>query len=121
MPTRTTTVELCDLCYAGDRPKEVEAADHLTFSWSGHQFALLACQRHAEEVRDQLDAYADVATQIGVERAARRSPRAGRGPNTLYSQLSDEDKGRFRKWANMPNARRISDDRVQQWEQAGRP
>ncbi len=118
MPTRTTTVELCDLCFGADKA-EVEAAEHLTFSWGGRQYTLLACGRHSVEVRGHLDAYAAMATDMGTERT-RNAGRTGRSP-TRYSQLSEEDKARFRAWAQMPNARRISDERVAQWEQAGRP
>ena len=39
----------------------------------------------------------------------------------MYSQLKDEEKARFRDWANMATARRISDARVQSWIAAGRP
>src|SRR5664280_862196 len=40
---------------------------------------------------------------------------------TLFSGLNAEQKNAFRRWANMPNARRISDERVQAWIDAGRP
>ena len=39
----------------------------------------------------------------------------------MYSQLPDDEKKRFRAWANMKTARRISDERVQSWIAAGRP
>jgi hypothetical protein len=39
----------------------------------------------------------------------------------MYAQLEDEEKARFRAWANMATARRISDARVQSWIAAGRP
>ncbi len=34
---------------------------------------------------------------------------------TMYSQLSSDEKARFRAWADMPTARRISDARVKSW------
>ena len=40
--------------------------------------------------------------------------------DTLYSQLSDDEKTRFRAWANMPTARRISDARVKSWIGGGK-
>jgi len=43
------------------------------------------------------------------------------GSKTLFSQLDVEEKDRFRKWADMPTARRIGDSRVQEWIDAGRP
>ncbi len=39
----------------------------------------------------------------------------------MYSQLSNEEKTRFRAWADMPTARRISDARVKSWVAAGKP
>lgn len=119
MPTRTTTLELCDICYAGERSREVEATDHLTFSWGGRQFLLLACERHAAPIKEEFDGWTAVATQVGADRGARGTARPGRA--TLYSQLSDQEKSRFRAWAGMPNARRISDERVRKWEKAGKP
>ena len=35
--------------------------------------------------------------------------------------VEDEEKARFRAWANMATARRISDARVKEWIAAGRP
>ena len=55
------------------------------------------------------------------------SPRSGSArrlksaDKTLYSQLSDDEKTKFRAWANMATARRISDARVNSWIAAGRP
>jgi hypothetical protein len=40
---------------------------------------------------------------------------------TLFSQLDAQEKSRFRRWANMPNARRIGDTRVQEWIDSGKP
>jgi hypothetical protein len=40
---------------------------------------------------------------------------------TLFSQLDREEKLRFRSWANMETARRISDSRVNSWVAAGKP
>ena len=55
--------------------------------------------------------------------AAPRSPRASGPPaeESLYSQLEGDEKARFRAWANMPTARRISDARVKSWIAAGKP
>ena len=43
------------------------------------------------------------------------------GEATLFSQLTSEEKQRFRSWANMATARRISDARVNGWVAAGKP
>ena len=40
---------------------------------------------------------------------------------SLYSQLSVDEKARFRAWANMATARRISDARIKGWVEAGKP
>ena len=39
----------------------------------------------------------------------------------MYSRLKDDEKARFRAWADMATARRISDERVQGWIAAGKP
>ena len=48
-----------------------------------------------------------------------RSTSSGRA--TLFSRLDAEEKDHFRRWADMPNARRIGDARVQAWIDAGKP
>jgi hypothetical protein len=56
----------------------------------------------------------------GVSPAAvRRS--AVRTSKTLFSELDPEEKAAFRLWAKLPNTRRISDERVQGWIDAGKP
>jgi hypothetical protein len=35
--------------------------------------------------------------------------------------LSSDEKARFRSWADMATARRISDSRVNSWVEAGKP
>ena len=49
-------------------------------------------------------------------RVARSAP-----TETMYSQLKDDEKARFRAWADMATARRISDERVKGWIAAGKP
>ena len=50
-------------------------------------------------------------------------PRSAASPaeKTLYAQLSDDEKARFRSWSNMATARRISDARIKSWVEAGKP
>ncbi len=131
MPTRTLVKELCDVCYADDE-SETDATDRLRFGWQGRDYLLLVCENHVDDVRDQLQHLSEIATaETSGRRAAppvvsqpsrpappRRDP-ANR--KTLFSQLDDEEKERFRAWANMPNARRIADSRVEEWISAGRP
>ena len=54
-------------------------------------------------------------------RARARAARRAVAEKTMYSELKDEEKARFRTWANMATARRISDARVRSWIAAGRP
>lgn len=125
LPVRTVVEEFCDVCFNEDQ-QEAPASERLRFSWLGRDYVLLACEDHVAEVRDELQRYADMASPTTGRRAAAprqsRSAATGRQPGkTLFSQLSDDEKTRFRKWASMPNARRISDARVQEWTSAGRP
>ncbi|MCU1491775.1 MAG: hypothetical protein JWM85_3180 [Acidimicrobiaceae bacterium] len=126
MPVRTVVEEFCDVCF-NENDRETVATDRLPFAWQGRDFLLLVCDQHVGPIRDELQRLSGLASpQTGSRRAssAARQPRAtaARGPaKTLFSQLDDAEKGRFRKWASMPNARRISDSRVQEWSAAGRP
>jgi hypothetical protein len=43
------------------------------------------------------------------------------GRSTLFSKLDADEKDRFRRWADMPTARRIGDARVQAWIDVGKP
>jgi hypothetical protein len=131
MPTRPLVQELCDACYAEDGT-ESEAFDRLRFSWQGRDYVLLVCENHVGAIRSDLQRLSDIATPSGSGRrtsapALPRPPRAvaeraePRAEKTLFSQLSGHEKERFRSWADMPNARRISDSRVEEWQAAGRP
>lgn len=124
MPVRTVTEEFCDVCFNEDE-RETPAAEHLRFGWLGRDYLLLVCEDHVGEIREELQRLADMASpstgrRAAAPRASRVAPARATG-KTLFSQLSDEDKARFRKWADMPRARRISDARVQEWTAAGRP
>jgi len=126
LPVRTVVEEFCDICFNEEAQQETPASDHLRFAWQGRDYVLLVCEDHVDEIREELQHYADLASPTTGRRSANprqtRSSTAGRQPGkTLFSQLSDAEKGRFRKWADMPNARRISDSRVQEWTTAGRP
>ena len=127
LPVRTVVEEFCDICFGEDGQTETPASDHLRFTWLGRDYVLLACEDHAGDVRDELQRFADLASPATGRRAvaprqARTATAAARQPGkTLFSQLGDDEKARFRKWADMPNARRIADARVQEWTAAGRP
>ena len=127
MPTRTFVEELCDVCFADDG-QEVPASGKLAFGWQGRDYVLLVCEDHVESIRDELTHLSELATPEGRaprSPGAARQPRQAAGPaqpsKTLFSQLDDDEKSRFRIWADMPNARRIGDARVRQWTEAGKP
>jgi hypothetical protein len=128
VPTRTIVQDLCDVCFAEQDELEVPATDRLRFAWQGRDLVLLVCEKHADPIRNELERLSELASPDGNRRRATSSPRAARPPasaepggKTLFSQLSEDDKQRFRAWADMPNARRIGDSRVLAWTEAGRP
>lgn len=127
MPTRTVTEEFCDVCYGDEKQKETIATDRLRFSWLGKDYVVLVCDKHVGKIREALQHFSELGSvESGTRGPAGRRlsavARAGAGGGkTLYSQLSDEEKERFRVWADMPNARRIADARVEEWTAAGRP
>lgn len=127
MPVRTVVEEFCDVCFDQDG-KETVASDRLRFGWQGRDYLLLVCDEHVGPIRDELQRLGELASPGGGSRRGAGAPRQPRAAaavrsagKTLFSQLSDEEKARFRKWASMPNARRIADARVEQWTAAGRP
>ncbi len=125
MPVRTVVEEYCDVCFSEDQ-QETPASEHLRFSWLGRDYVLLACDDHAGGIRDDLQHLADVASPTSGRRSStprqpRVVPATRSGGKTLFSQLTDDEKGRFRTWADLPRARRIADARVEEWTAAGRP
>jgi hypothetical protein len=136
MPSRTLVEELCDVCFADDDGVETDAAEQLQFGWLGRDYVLLVCERHVDDIRDQLQHLSEIASPVSGRRRQASPPAStprrpgrpqkasqppARQAKTLFSQLTDNDKARFRRWADMPNARRIGDKRVQEWIDAGRP
>lgn len=128
MPTRTIVQDLCDVCFAEQDGREVPAEDRLRFGWQGRDYLLLVCEKHVDPIRNELQRLSELATpdtpgrrQSAVSRPSPAAAGAGEHAPTLFSQLTDEEKQRFRVWADMPTARRIGDSRVQQWIDAGRP
>ncbi len=131
MPVRTVVEEYCDVCFNQDGV-ETLATDRLRFGWLGRNYVLLVCDAHVGPIRDELQRLSELASpESGAgrrqaapvarpSRPARTAAPAGRG-HTAFSKLDADEKARFRRWADMPNARRISDARVQAWVSAGRP
>lgn len=128
MPTRTIVEELCDICFAEHDGEETPASGSLRFAWQGRDFLLLACEAHMESIRDALTHLSELATPDGqvprssnANRQPRRPVSAVPSGKTLFSQLGEDEKLRFRAWADMANARRIGDARVRKWIEAGKP
>jgi len=101
-----------------------EADETISFALNGKSYEIDLNAKNAEKLREAFAPFIEKARM--AERAssgtrARRSSSAGDRPKTLFSELDAEEKDRFRKWADMPTARRVSDTKVQAWIDAGRP
>lgn len=95
-----------------------DADETINFSLDGKSFQIDLNKKNAAAMRKALKTYIDAG------RSARQTASHGRRSGstlTLFSQLSSEEKDRFRAWAKLPDARRISDSRVQEWIDAGKP
>jgi hypothetical protein len=114
---KTVIVKLIDDIDGGDADETVR------FSLDEKSFEIDLNSANAIRLRSALKPFTDKARATASSRGT-RGPSATRpsasGP-TLYSQLSDDEKARFRGWADMGTARRISDARVKNWVAAGRP
>lgn len=114
---KTVIVKLIDDIDGGDADETVR------FSLDDNAFEIDLNSANAARLRSALKPFTDNARATASSKGSRGSsairPPAS-GP-TLYSQLSDEEKARFRAWADMGTARRISDARVNNWVAAGRP
>jgi len=113
---KTLIVKLSDDLDGGDADETVR------FALDGKGYEIDLSAANAAKLRDVLKPYIDKGRPSGAGGRA-RVPRAATAParKTLYAQLSDDEKARFRSWSNMPTARRISDARVKGWVQAGKP
>ena len=96
-----------------------DATESLTFAIDGNSYEIDLNANNAASLRQLLAPYVEKARGIaaGRQRSHSRQP----SNRTLFSLLGVEDQKRFRIWADMPNARRIRDGRVQEWIDAGRP
>jgi hypothetical protein len=112
---KTVIVKLTDDIDGGDADETIE------FALDGKSYEVDLSAANASKLRDVLKPYIENGRTGNVTRS--RSPRPSGPPvmDTLYSQLSDAERTRFRTWANMPTARRISDARVTSWIAAGKP
>jgi hypothetical protein len=113
---KTVIVKLTDDIDGGD------ADETIHFAVDGKSYEVDLSTANASKLRDALRPYIENGRSVGGGSRA-RSPRPSGPPSeeTLYAQLSADEKARFRAWAGMPTARRISDARVKSWIAAGKP
>ena len=108
---KTVIVKLIDDIDGGDADETVR------FSLDEKSFEIDLNAANAAQLRSALKPYTDKARAVGNSRGTRHQA----SEQTLYSRLSDDEKARFRSWADMATARRISDERVKSWVAAGKP
>jgi hypothetical protein len=113
---KTVIVKLTDDIDGGDADETVR------FALDGRSYEIDLSATNASKLRHALQPFIDQGRAAGGGGGS-RSARVVRSPTekTLYSQLSDDEKARFRAWADMATARRISDARVKSWVEAGKP
>jgi len=114
---KTVIVKLTDDLDGGD------ADETMLFALDGRSYEIDVNAANAARLREALRPFIEKARVRGARASARppRTTRPAPAEKSMYSQLQDEEKARFRAWANMATARRISDARVQSWVAAGRP
>jgi hypothetical protein len=122
MATKVTKTLIDDLDGA-------EASETVRFTIGGKSYEIDLSAKNAEQLDKLLEPYkarraggrASVRLKARASRASGAAPTGVAKGKTLFSGLNAEQKDAFRRWAKMPNARRISDERVQAWIDAGRP
>jgi hypothetical protein len=115
---KTVIVKLTDDIDGGD------ADETVLFALDGKSYEIDVSSANAARLRSAFKPFVEKARgSSGGSGGRARTPRPsnGSGDKTLFSQLSSEEKARFRKWADMATARRISDTRVNSWIAAGKP
>ena len=98
-----------------------DADETVHFALDGRTYEIDLSTGNASTLRAAFKPYIDKGRPSSGGRT--RPPRVSGPPaeETMYSQLSSDEKTRFRAWAGMPTARRISDARVKSWFGAGKP
>ncbi|MGH9091496.1 MAG: histone-like nucleoid-structuring protein Lsr2 [Acidimicrobiales bacterium] len=107
------------IVYLTDDLDGSDADETINFGLDGKSYEIDLNKKHATTLRRALKPYLDAGRSVG--RQPQRAAGRAAGSPTLFSQLDSTEKDRFRKWADMPTARRIGDARVQEWIKAGRP
>ena len=113
---KTVIVKLTDDLDGGDADETIQ------FALDGKSYEIDLSAANASKFRDVLKTYIEKGRgSAGGSRT--RPPRPGGPPSeeSMYSKLDNGEKARFRAWANMPTARRISDARIKNWVEAGKP
>ncbi len=98
-----------------------DAEETVHFGLDGKSYEIDLNAANASKLREAIKLYISKGRDTG---GGRVRPLRTAGPpakETMYSQLNSSEKTRFRTWASMPTARRISDARVKSWIAAGRP
>jgi hypothetical protein len=113
---KTVIVKLTDDIDGGDADETIQ------FALDGKSYEVDLSAANAAKLRDALKPYIEKGRgATGAPRARSSRPSGPSAEETLYSQLGSDEKARFRAWADMPTARRISDARVKSWMAAGKP
>jgi Lsr2 len=113
---KTIIVKLTDDIDGGDAEETVH------FALDGKSYEIDVNAANAAKVRQAFQPFIDKGrTGEGGTRARAARPNGSSDTKTLFSKLSSDEKTRFRTWAHMETARRISDARVNSWVTAGKP
>ena len=113
---KTVIVKLTDDLDGGDADETVH------FALDGRSYEIDLSATNAAKLRGALEPYMERGRAAGgTERRPARRPPSPHRSKSLYSQLSSDEKARFRAWADMATARRISDARINGWVAAGKP
>ena len=107
---KTVIVKLTDDLDGG------EANETVHFALDGRSYEIDLNEANATRLRSALGPFVEKARERGARTQSAQSEK-----KSMYSRLSADEKARFRAWANMATARRISDTRVRSWVEAGRP
>lgn len=108
---KTLVVTLKDDLDGGDADETVR------FALDGKSYEIDLSKKNAAALRGSLKLYLEKGRSVGGR--SRRSGGSGRA--TRFSKLGAKEKERFRRWAKLPNARRIADAKVEEWIKAGKP
>jgi hypothetical protein len=112
---KTVIVKLTDDIDGGDADETVQ------FALDGRSYEIDLSAANASKIRDALKPYMAKGRPASDDGRASRPARRVAAVDTMYSKLTDDEKARFRAWADMATARRISDARVKSWVAAGKP